>query len=114
MRRHEKMRQVPKRLRPRPPDLNQAAAERVARFLTTIFVEDVEAPLVEPVGAWVDHAGFDRTLCRAGVKRFVRKRRLDDWPEGLPMIGGHVLVVELSPGIRSRKPLCVVMGHEMN
>lgn len=121
MSRNANKRQAPRRLRPRPPagprplEFDQVAAEKVARFLTTIFVGGVDAPLVEPVAAWVDHAGFDRALCLAGCRMFVRKRRHDDWPEGLgPVVGGHVLVEEVIPGVRKRRPLMVARDFEMN
>jgi hypothetical protein len=108
---------------PTPPSLRRGrefdldAAQRVSNFLAVIGVEGRPTPLVEPIAACADHADFDRELCAAGIKRFVRQRMESDWPSEVTdgqALPGHLLVTEKTPGVRTRVPLVVVMNHEMN
>jgi len=76
------------------------------RILTDLYIQEgwgfapdlVEPlPLLRPLREYSDATEFDREVCRAGVKRFVRRGTPADHPWGL------VEVLELSPGLRVRR-----------
>ncbi len=86
-----------------------AAVEMDGRLILTI------RPKADCSTADFDQMEFDRTVCAAGLKRFIRPCMPSDQPDptqqisGPPMAGnmgfeaGWVLVEEQSPGIRFRR-----------
>jgi hypothetical protein len=63
-------------------------------------------PVVEPLRAWDSHLDFDRAVCDAGVKSFIRPVMKSDVPEHLvPVLGEdatHVFVARISDDERIR------------
>src|SRR4051812_19498776 len=73
-------------------------------------------PIVVPRGDVADHMQFDRAVCAAGLKKFLRPVTPSDQPDPAralrggetpppQFLGSHVLVEELSPGLRTRVPV---------
>ena len=60
------------------------------------------AAVVKPKNMAVDQMIFDREICAAGVKMFVRPFLKGSNPET-----PHVLIVEESPGVRTQSALLV-------
>lgn len=69
-------------------------------------VNDVWHPVVEPLRAWDHHMDFDREICAAGVKSFIRPIMESDQPECLmPTLGDdvdYVLVYRIASDMRVR------------
>lgn len=116
---------------PDPPALDVEALARIANYRgDSIFggggpiaaldgyPGDHRLPVVEPLEPIADQMDFDRRICGAGLKAFVRPRTAEDWPESLPDAPGpryaHVVVRELSPGIRVKSPVAFQPFHELN
>jgi hypothetical protein len=79
---------------------------RETRVLDEIGRPSDRLPVLEPTGTPATHEEFDRMVCQAGLRKYVRPVMDDDWqltPE-IPIFGmpDHVLVVELSRGVRHR------------
>jgi hypothetical protein len=74
-----------------------------------LYYADVDGelvPVVCPSGDHVDSTEFDRLLCLAGCKRFVRRAQTRERPHPLPpMSVEYVLVIEIEPGVRIRIPM---------
>jgi hypothetical protein len=86
--------------------------------------------MVNPAGPCMDHMAFDRTVCEAGVTRYVRRTMPSDRPgQGTPIdprtgrpdrtipipnvdFGEFVLVQELSKGLRHRVPVVIRRGAD--
>jgi hypothetical protein len=79
-----------------------------------------EIPLLEPLQEISDHMEFDRSVCAAGIKAFMRKTMLSDYPNCETFIdpetketvkvsdmdlGTYMVVFELSKGIRGKHGL---------
>jgi hypothetical protein len=114
------------RLEMRRADRREAAARLVAQIGTIwlepgLYIADDADPekiseLCHYGGCWVEgalvtlaiqptvnvahHDEFDRALCAAGLKRFVRPQHLTDDDLGVGV--GAVLVEEIQPGVRAR------------
>lgn len=80
--------------------VNTAALERFSGFGGMYLVEGAYSPLVLPRGE-PEQMDFDRQVCACGLSVFVRPKLPSD---GLlnTEAGGHILVKEISPGIRTR------------
>jgi hypothetical protein len=94
----------------RPPGLDLETLNGIAEYGGTILVENRSVPLMRPLNQDVEQIEFDRTLCRAGLRQFVRAVMADEWPEVLEVPDGqdHVLVTEEAPGIRTRLSIAVL------
>jgi hypothetical protein len=107
---------------PLADDFDLQAAEMLCDAVADIRTEFGPAVLVEPLAGPDPGPDFDRELTRAGVVRFIRPVMAGDWdhiPPGSELathtVGArHVLVVAISPKVRMRRPILVVMNHEMN
>jgi hypothetical protein len=101
-----------------PPteDVDGQALDRISTFGGIMRVEDEDLPIVLPRAEGDDHAEFDRRVCAAGLKAFVRPawesdrariRELADHLDEPAMRThpSHVLIRELSPGVRTRLPV---------
>jgi hypothetical protein len=114
----KRRKQGPKRLfrEPRPaadmPGLDTEIMERISRWGGDYLVDGARLPLVLPLADITDHSEFDRQVCGAGLKRFVRPFQASDHPVGLP--GAHILVQELAPGIRRRAGVRIFGFEELN
>jgi hypothetical protein len=64
-------------------------------------------PLLRPKDPGLDQMEFDRRVCAAGVKAFVRVRLADDFPPGVEPPGEYTLVRECAPGVRLRCDVAV-------
>jgi hypothetical protein len=64
-------------------------------------------PLLRPKDPGIDQMEFDRRVCAAGVKAFVRVRLADDFPPGVEPPGGYTLVRECASGVRLRCDVAV-------
>lgn len=131
-RRHrpDRRRHRPDRPRVQAPDF--AALERLARYLghsapgptcevpALADCPGASLPVVEPRGPIADHMAFDRAVCAAGLKLFIRPATAGDWPEADreidPALGRytHVVVREMSEGVRVRSPVNFHPCHELN
>ena len=92
------------------------AVAKLSRFMAFIRVEGKQTIFVDPMDGTVLYLDFDRAMCKAGLRRFIRPRMDSDW-DGLPEAKprpANVLVRQLSPDVRVRRPLVVVLNHEMN
>jgi hypothetical protein len=97
--------------RPNTPD--GAALLACCRYVGMVGMGRVKVHVVEPLRPCDDHMDFDREVCKAGLKRFIRKRMESDGPEDSALIdpgialfgvdlGEWVLVLEASEGLRFR------------
>lgn len=74
-------------------------------------------PVLDPIGEPTGHLAFDRAVCSAGLRAFIRPRFPDDWPdiEGRAQpIETHTFVREVKAGFRIRRPVCYSPAHELN
>jgi hypothetical protein len=107
---------------PLADDFNLEAAEMLCDAVADIRTEFGPAILVEPLVGPDSGPDFDRELTGAGVVRFIRPVMAGDWDHIPPeselaphTVGArHVLVAAISPRVRMRRPILVVMNHEMN
>jgi hypothetical protein len=109
-----------------PPELDYDALNSVSRLigyfpLDTDDVSHPSVPYLRPIREFADHTEFDRIICGAGVKIFVRPAMASDRPgSGTPInpktrepdpsisvpdipFGPEILVIQLKTGIRIRR-----------
>lgn len=119
MRKRDRKRDPRRRERPPAgPPMDLVALGRLARFVGLIDCDGEPIALIEPLSPIADQMDFDRRVCLAGLKSYIRPRAADDWPEGLPDPGPprqpHVIVREVTPGFRVRHPATFYPFHEVN
>ncbi|MGP0069671.1 MAG: hypothetical protein ACLQGP_39475, partial [Isosphaeraceae bacterium] len=67
--------------------------------------------VIEPKGEWPDHMKLDSAVCAAGLKRFVRPVLASDLG-GVEAFGAdHMAVMEVTKGVRARRPLMVTWNE---
>ncbi len=116
----------------RPPPSERAyratvrALSRISDFGGVALVDGVEVPIVLPLAEWDDPGEFDRAVCAAGLKTFLRPLTAADQPDPsrrirggpgdeLPRFAGtHILVRELAPGIRTRTGVDFFPEYSLN
>jgi hypothetical protein len=102
----------------RPDDPDYEALDACCRPLALIRVGDVPVPVVEPLAPCEDNMDFDRAVCAAGVKRFVRRSMPSDAPgSGRPLDptipvpqvnpGDWLIVLEIQEGLRVKQTIRV-------
>jgi hypothetical protein len=104
--------------------LDLKAIDRSSRFLRFIVMKQIEPlvvdgemlPLYEPLKQPERHEDFDRAMCQAGLKKFIRPEMPSDYPiaeEAKKVLQADVvacvLVVQLAPGVRARRGINVQM-----
>jgi hypothetical protein len=76
------------------------------------FVRDGEQLLIvlRPHDAMIDQMDFDRQICAAGLKSFIRPILIaENLGPGKPDLrGGYMKVTEITPGVRTRLETCCV------
>jgi hypothetical protein len=90
--------------------LDTTAFLRIARPGGVANIEGERVPVVLPLEDLEDHTEFDRQICAAGLKRFLRPLAPSDQPdpagvygpEAPRFTGSHILVHELTEGVRGR------------
>jgi hypothetical protein len=88
-----------------PDSLDGKALNQISELVDWVFIFGMSLPIVEPLRCVEDHMEFDRQICAAGLKRFVRRILPSDLPAIAPGVDdhvSHVLVAEHTPGLRSR------------
>jgi hypothetical protein len=113
-----------------PDEPNFAALEACARCLGVIRVGGVPVFAVEPIGPCEDQMEFDRAVCAAGLKRFIRRPMASDYPrEGhainprtgrrdptIPVpdvdLGDWLIVLELAEGVRCKPSIRIAWLKE--
>jgi hypothetical protein len=104
---------------------------QISALMGVATIEGEKYPVVEPLRRYEDHAEFDRALCQAGVKAFVRRTMDSDQPGPGPPINpetgepnpsipppnvrfpSHVLVQEAGEGIRLRSGVDLEQGEDV-
>ncbi len=90
------------------PDIKALAA--ICDFGGMIHIEGDGVPLLLPDGE-PDQMDFDKAACAAGLKKFLRPMLPSDGPVATGNPGAtHVIVEEMKPGARLRRPAKVMMN----
>jgi hypothetical protein len=107
----------------RPDEPDFAALEACSRYLGKVRVGGVTVAVVEPIGPCEDQMVFDKAVCAAGLKRFIRRPMESDYPgHGTPInprtgesdpsipipdidLGDWLIVLEAAKGIRFKRSL---------
>jgi hypothetical protein len=105
------------------PDYDVEALALIACCKGTISLDGEALPLIHPLGLWLDITDFDRQVCAARLKVFIRPVAPSDLPDPDRIVRGdpaiveamkkdwspdkYVLVREAAPGIRSRLGISV-------
>jgi hypothetical protein len=103
-----------------PATLDIGALRSVSGLAGGIAVGDEVLLFLVPTRDFDAHEDFDRVVCRAGIKRFVRATMESDHPApgtlldcGLAVFGSpfgeYVVIRELSDGVRSRRGIEIEM-----
>ena len=111
-----------------PHTLDPDALIAVSRLEGILPIAGETLLIINPNQSCMDHMDFDRAICQAGIKQFVRRRLLSDRPgqgtainprTGKPDptisvpdvdFGTHVVVRELANGIRTRYSIGLVIS----
>jgi hypothetical protein len=107
-----------------PMSLDIDALIAISRVEGVVAFDDGALLVIVPVGAHDDHSEFDRAICRAGVREFVRRTMPSDRPGiGIPLdpsvpvpdvdLGDFVVVREMTEGVRTRFPISVEWGERV-
>lgn len=121
------------------PLVDVKALDAVARPVGFATLHGLQWPFLEPLEEPEDHRTFDRIVCEAGIKAYIRPMFHSDKPGAIPgldddghfsvwttaaepgtepdeptFVGTHVLVREMKPNVRSRVAVTCYPAHEMN
>jgi hypothetical protein len=67
-------------------ELDYGALAAISDLLGLVDLDGEPLPLVEPLRPYDDHTDFDRAVCKAGIKAFVRRTMESDQPgHGTPL-----------------------------
>jgi hypothetical protein len=95
--------------------MNDTDLQQLASSDGCLLVGSEKVQLISPLDKTIHHMNFDRAVCAAGLKRFVRPILESDLETNPTIkIGGHMLIVEEKPGQRLRIPAMVIQSNEMN
>jgi hypothetical protein len=91
---------VERHAREHPDEPDPHALVSSCRCLARILIGQVEVIAVEPWAACDDHMEFDRQVCQAGLKRFIRRVMKSDLPgEGEPVpLDRKIPILDIKPG----------------
>jgi hypothetical protein len=123
-------RRIERHARDRPDEPDFAALEVCARCLGVIRVGGVPVFAVEPIGLCEDQMEFDKAVCAAGLRRFIRRPMESDYPgHGTPInprtgesdpsipipdidLGDWLIVLEAAKGLRFKRSLRIAWLKE--
>jgi hypothetical protein len=96
----------------------EAALDEIAEPCKPVLMNGLPVCVLRPKSSYQlpaeDDMDFDRRICAAGVKDYVRPRFPEDWrANGKPLDveEAWVLVEELRPGMRTRRPATVFFNR---
>lgn len=105
-----------------PDRPNEEALSRCACPLGKVRFGDIEVYVVGPLGTCDDNTEFDRAVCAAGLKRFVRRSMDSDRigrsssvpPEAAAFAapGDWLIVMEVSPGVHCKGSVRIGWSRE--
>lgn len=90
-----------------PDVLDMTALIAVSRLEGTVSLNDETLLVIVPSDPCMDHMAFDRTICGAGLTRYVRHALPSDRPFPDADFGEFILVEQLSKGLRHRVPVTI-------
>jgi hypothetical protein len=111
-----------------PNDLDWRSLTAISSLVGMLAFEGGYLPMLRPKRGYAVHEDFDRVICAAGIKKFVRPAmdsdRLGhetafDPQTGKPdptipvpevIVGSHMLVIELEEGLRIRRGIFPLQG----
>jgi hypothetical protein len=108
--------------RPDTPDFE--ALQACCRYVGMVSVGRARVHVVEPLRPYEDNMDFDREVCKAGLKRFVRRPMESDYPgHGTPLNpevpppdvdwGEWLIVLEMSEGFRTKSGIRIGWLREL-
>jgi hypothetical protein len=111
-----------------PSHLDWGSLTAISSLVGMLAFEGGYVPMLRPKRRHAVHEDFDRMICAAGIKKFVRPAMDSDRPgrgtafnpqTGKPdpmvpvpevIVGSHMLVIELEEGLRIRRGIFPLQG----
>jgi hypothetical protein len=110
-----------------PDRIDAVALNAVAFRATAVLIDGVRLAVLIPKSDWrgdrFDHMSFDRAVCAAGLKAFVRPVTPSDQPNPLHRVSGPLIplgtrfttdwlrVTKLASGVRLRQEVTIIWNN---